>query len=690
MAMDLTWILSAKDDASPVFDRLKQAGSNAASGIENAFGGLLNKFNLVTGAVGALATVAGGAAFAGIIKSAVDWDISVGRLANTLGMTTAQASVYSVAMQRVGVDQDVAEKAGLRLAKTLDSNESVFKKLGVATRDTNGNLRSTADLMPEVNQKLSELKSGTDRNVMAMEIYGRSWNDVRQLLKITPEAMDAARKKAEELHLIVGDEGVAQTKKYKEGINDLNLIAKSLSIQFGNALLPNLIKVGAWFGSSGPILAQTFDISLKLIGKTIYTLGSTIGIFASQLASLGIIAYKVFTGDFSGAFAELKVGLSANKAYMDDMKKTWTDWSNKPITSKAPTGNQLPSINDAAATKSTEETLKQRLQLWKNNAKEIIKVEEKRIQDVIKLDKDALKDAQSTLDERTNQLKKFKDAYTKVLESISTRDKALADERDAALYKNEDSYSRYYRLREQSETAVNNIVSSSTIDAAKKLQLLDDEITKQKQLRDDVLAGKVENVSSESAEYDFLNQKQQIEQKIKLIGDDQIKTQQAGIDKAQEAVNIAQKALDQQEAHLKQIKALMDAIPNVTEKVLNIKVTGLDAIQSAIKLSGSSTSISGGFTSSVISDSSDSEIPEVATGTNYIKKGGLAIVHEGEAVIPKQYNPAAGGSSGGQSITLQGGISVTVQGGNTSASTAAEIARQIYPEIKKLARMQRA
>ncbi len=36
-------------------------------------------------------------------------------------------------------------------------------------------------------------------------------------------------------------------------------------------------------------------------------------------------------------------------------------------------------------------------------------------------------------------------------------------------------------------------------------------------------------------------------------------------------------------------------------------------------------------------------IPKLATGTNYVAREGLAYLHEGEAVVPKKYNPALGG-----------------------------------------------
>ncbi|WP_085521428.1 hypothetical protein [Tuberibacillus sp. Marseille-P3662] len=40
-------------------------------------------------------------------------------------------------------------------------------------------------------------------------------------------------------------------------------------------------------------------------------------------------------------------------------------------------------------------------------------------------------------------------------------------------------------------------------------------------------------------------------------------------------------------------------------------------------------------------------IPKLKRGTNYVEDEGMAYLHEGEAVVPKKYNPAADGSKGG-------------------------------------------
>jgi hypothetical protein len=44
------------------------------------------------------------------------------------------------------------------------------------------------------------------------------------------------------------------------------------------------------------------------------------------------------------------------------------------------------------------------------------------------------------------------------------------------------------------------------------------------------------------------------------------------------------------------------------------------------------------------------KIPKLATGTNNVQRDGLAFLHQGEAVVPKKYNPAMGGM---QTITIE-------------------------------------
>lgn len=50
-----------------------------------------------------------------------------------------------------------------------------------------------------------------------------------------------------------------------------------------------------------------------------------------------------------------------------------------------------------------------------------------------------------------------------------------------------------------------------------------------------------------------------------------------------------------------------------------------------------------------------------ATGTNRLERDMITLVHEGEAIVPKAYNPAAGGVNGGGPITVVNNLGVQAQ-----------------------------
>ena len=55
-------------------------------------------------------------------------------------------------------------------------------------------------------------------------------------------------------------------------------------------------------------------------------------------------------------------------------------------------------------------------------------------------------------------------------------------------------------------------------------------------------------------------------------------------------------------------------------------------------------------------------IPKFDIGTNYVPRDMLAYIHEGEAVVPKAYNPAAGGGgTGGNDELVAAVIRLTEQ-----------------------------
>lgn len=84
---------------------------------------------------------------------------------------------------------------------------------------------------------------------------------------------------------------------------------------------------------------------------------------------------------------------------------------------------------------------------------------------------------------------------------------------------------------------------------------------------------------------------------------------------------------------------------------------GAGAVIDAIKSSGYTMQEAGtilGIDPSIIeSEAAKLGIPKFAVGTNYVPHDTLAIVHKGEAIIPRPYNPAAGGGMSMDAVLLE-------------------------------------
>lgn len=208
--------------------------------------GTWNKLGAMVGTVTAL--LAGGEMFGSIVEKTKEVADEVKRLKEAFGISAEEASVLRIALDDTFVTADQLTLAASKLTKQIVSNEEAFKQLGVSTRDSNGNFRPTIDILTDVNSKLLQFKEGTDRNIEGVKIYGKGWEEARQTLKLTTEALTEAKDRAAELHLIFGEEGLQQVKDYKSAMKDLDDVTESLKVQIGRELLPELTKLSVWFG----------------------------------------------------------------------------------------------------------------------------------------------------------------------------------------------------------------------------------------------------------------------------------------------------------------------------------------------------------------------------------------------------------------------------------------------------------
>ncbi len=260
----------------------------------------------------------------GSIEGTLNWVKTSMEMSNTLGISTEKASALKVAIGDVYATEEEFNTAVSRVTQSLNKKEETFTKLGVATRDANGNLRPTVDILLDTNTALGKLKAGTDRNLAANAVFGKGWQDLQKVMKLNNTVMQEAEAKAARLGLIVGGDLVEATNRFRAAQNDAEDTFQAMKIAVGQEILPLLTDFNEWAAEDGPAALGVLSGAIKVvitIWKTLVfivqtvgaVVGTIIGGIITNVTGLGTVLWKVFTGDFKGAMA-------AGKTWWQDTK----------------------------------------------------------------------------------------------------------------------------------------------------------------------------------------------------------------------------------------------------------------------------------------------------------------------------------------------------------------------------------
>lgn len=233
--------------------KMQTAFKEANDAANKQFDGIVSAVSKIRGAFAAIgAVIGGGAMFGKMIDSSKEMTAEVVQLARMLGVTVEQASALRGALNANGIETDSYTSMVAKLTMKLRENEERFNDLGIKTRGANGELLSGDEIMQNSLQTLLQFKEGTDRNLASTEIFGKGWNEVVKLFKITPEAIEEARQRMIDLQTQIGPEGEARARAYSLAWNELKEVGEALANRVGQALMPVLTELANFFSSMGP------------------------------------------------------------------------------------------------------------------------------------------------------------------------------------------------------------------------------------------------------------------------------------------------------------------------------------------------------------------------------------------------------------------------------------------------------
>lgn len=132
------------------------------------------------------------------------------------GQTTEQLQEFSYATELIDVSVDTMQGSLTKLTNNMQDTingtgnaKASFEALGISVTDADGNMRSANDVFYETIDALGDVKNETERDAMAMDIFGRSAQDLNPLIIQGSETLKAYAQEAHNVGYVLDDEALS-------------------------------------------------------------------------------------------------------------------------------------------------------------------------------------------------------------------------------------------------------------------------------------------------------------------------------------------------------------------------------------------------------------------------------------------------------------------------------------------------
>lgn len=239
----------------------------------------------IFGTLGATAAVA---TLTAITKQAIDAGDALAKMAQGTGTTVEELGRLKYAAELSGVAaEDLAKgltKISVESAAAAAGNAKsaqLFNKLQISLRGTDGQLRSSGDLLGDFADRFAAMPDGVGKTALAVDIFGEKLGArMVPLLNAGREGLQAMGDEIEALGGIMSTKLAKESEAFNDNLTRLSKLSSSAGISIANELLPSLNSMLGTFLDMKKSGASLADV---LFGRNI---GDH---FKSNLANIAII-----------------------------------------------------------------------------------------------------------------------------------------------------------------------------------------------------------------------------------------------------------------------------------------------------------------------------------------------------------------------------------------------------------------
>ena len=170
------------------------------------------------------------------------------------GLSTEALQEYQYAAELVDVSLDTLTSSQTKMIRSMDAarrgskeQAEAFDKLGISVQNADGTLRDAQDVFGDAIDALGAISNETERDAIAMTIFGRSARDLNPLIKAGSDGLRELAQEAHDVGYVMGEEALDALGAVDDQLQRMNRSGEALKNQIAVGMAPaveNLMKKG--------------------------------------------------------------------------------------------------------------------------------------------------------------------------------------------------------------------------------------------------------------------------------------------------------------------------------------------------------------------------------------------------------------------------------------------------------------
>lgn len=171
------------------------------------------------------------------------------KLSDVTGISVSELSALRVIAVQTGTDFDAFSGDLTKFARAISESllnptgkaADAFNAMGIAVKDSAGNVRPMSDLLQELAGKLSSYEGGANKAALESAVFGRSGTDLDAMLKnLAEEGMQGAIDQSTALGQNWTNEQAKAARDYEENLKTLKLALEGIETTILKGVIPSL------------------------------------------------------------------------------------------------------------------------------------------------------------------------------------------------------------------------------------------------------------------------------------------------------------------------------------------------------------------------------------------------------------------------------------------------------------------